>query len=483
MNDFDQINHNSDENNANRQDGSNEQSYNYTGNQIIQDSVYSQQSDNTAYQPNYTDRYSQQQYTYQSPRSDYSQSGYNYNYNTYQSGQQTYSAPETNSAQPSASSVAAKRRGASLGVVILCAFLAAVISSAASIGIMSTFVNKDKKGESVNTTQLETTIISSNLEMSTVEAVAKAVTPSVVCIEVEMEVQNNYGYFYGGYNSGTYSATSYGSGVVYSTDGYIITNYHVISGVYESSVKNAKIKVYLGNDRNDEVEAAIVGYNSAADLAVLKVEKTGLTAMKIGDSDKLVLGQTVVAIGNPGGIDFAGSVTSGIISGLDRELSVDSVTMTLIQTDAAINPGNSGGALVDATGHLVGIPNVKITADGYEGMGFCIPVNTAVEICNDIIENGMDEDRTDGTPYLGIEMNTGFSGGAYVARVTDGGPAAEGGIKSGDVIISFGDAEIKSHTDLIDALEKYKPGDRVKVGIYRNGNIGSVTVTLGSNGN
>ncbi|MBQ2420148.1 MAG: trypsin-like peptidase domain-containing protein, partial [Clostridia bacterium] len=218
------------------------------------------------------------------------------------------------------------------------------------------------------------------------------------------------------------------------------------------------------------------------DLAVLKIEKSGLTAAKIGDSSKLVLGQTVVAIGNPGGIEFAGSVTSGIISGLDRKLSVDSVTMTLIQTDAAINPGNSGGALVDASGCLVGVPNVKISADGYEGMGFCIPVNTAVEICNDIIKNGMNSESNK-TPYLGVEINNSFTGGAYVARVTEGGPAEDAGIKSGDIIISFGNDQITGYNDLIKAINSRKPGDTVAVGIYRNGSKGSVTVTLGSNGN
>ena len=453
-----------------------EQSYNYTSNQIIQDSVYSDNTSTTNAPQNNTYQYSQQ-YTYQSQRPDYTRPNYNYNGGHNATQQTVYTAQSVTPAKKK------ERKPVSIATVIICMLLAAVISSIASISAVTAIV-ANKSGNNVGpTTTTETNIITQNLEMTTVEAVAKAVTPSVVCIEVEMQVKSVFGSFFGyGGNSQVTDSVSYGSGVVYSTDGYIITNYHVVSPIYESNVLSSKIKVYLANDNENAIEAKIIGYNSAADLAVLKIEKSGLTAAKIGDSSKLVLGQTVVAIGNPGGIEFAGSVTSGIISGLDRKLSVDSVTMTLIQTDAAINPGNSGGALVDASGCLVGVPNVKISADGYEGMGFCIPVNTAVEICNDIIKNGMNSESNK-TPYLGVEINNSFTGGAYVARVTEGGPAEDAGIKSGDIIISFGNDQITGYNDLIKAINSRKPGDTVAVGIYRNGSKGSVTVTLGSNGN
>ena len=250
----------------------------------------------------------------------------------------------------------------------------------------------------------------------------------------------------------------------------------------KANTVGSKVEVYLNEDSENGITASIVGYNSAADLAVLKIEKSGLPAIKIGDSSKLVIGQTVIAIGNPGGIEFAGSVTSGIISGLDRKLSVDSVTMSLVQTDAAINPGNSGGALVDVQGQLIGVPNVKISADGYEGMGFCIPVNTVVEICNNIIENGMDGTPSDSAPYLGVEINSSFAGGAYVASVSEGGPAEKAGLKSGDIIISFDGTKITGYDDLVNAINSHKAGDTVNLGIYRNGKEGTVSVTLGSNG-
>lgn len=453
-----------------------EQSYNYTSNQIIQDSVYSDNNSADNAHQNNTYQYSQQ-YTYQSQRSDHTRPNNSYN-GGYTAPQQTVYTP-----QPVTAAKKKERKPVSIATVIICMILTAAISSIASISAVTAIVSNKNGGNNLgSTTTTETNIITQNLEMTTVEAVAKAVTPSVVCIEVEMQVKNVFGSFFGyGGNSQVSDSVSYGSGVIYSTDGYIITNYHVVSGIYESNVLNSKVKVYLADDNENAIEAKIIGYNSAADLAVLKIEKSGLTAAQIGDSSELVLGQTVVAIGNPGGIEFAGSVTSGIISGLDRKLSVDSVTMNLIQTDAAINPGNSGGALVDASGRLVGVPNVKISADGYEGMGFCIPVNTAVEICNDIIKNGMNSESNE-TPYLGVEINNNFTGGAYVARVTEGGPAEDAGIKSGDIIISFGNEQVSGYTDLINAINKCKPGDTVTVGIYRNGSKGSVTVTLGSNG-
>ncbi len=475
MNEFDEFNR-TEPTEPEKSDASGEQSYNYKSNQIIQDSVYSDNSGSGNNQQSYNGQYSQQ-YTYQSQRPDYSRQSNSYNYSGYSSVQQP-----AYTAQPTPAAKKKERRPVSIGTVIVCMLLTAIISSAASIAAVSAIVSNKNSSPSGATTT-ETNIITQNLEMSTVEAVAKAVTPSVVCIEVTMQVQNSYNPFFGYGNSQTSESVGYGSGVIYSTDGYIITNYHVISGVYESNVVGAEIKVYLDSDSENGISATVVGYNSAADLAVLKIDKTGLTSVQFVDSDELVLGQTVVAIGNPGGIEFAGSVTSGIISGLDRELSVDSVTMTLIQTDAAINPGNSGGALVDAAGRLVGVPNVKISADGYEGMGFCIPVNTAVEICNNIIENGMNSNQSNETPYLGVEINNEFTGGAYVARVTEGGPAEEAGLKSGDIIISFGNVQITGYDDLVKAMSDYKPGDSVKLGIYRNGSKGSVTVTLGSNGN
>ena len=458
-------------------DNNGEQNYSYKSEQIIQDSDYSNQDNKNEQQP-------RQQYTYQSRQQQYNQSNYNgYGYGGYTGGYNYTHQTGQHTPQPSVSVKKKQPRSVSIGTVIVCMIITVFLSSIASVLIASSFKIKSNGTNSGNIAN-ETTIIQSTVEMSQVEAVATAVTPSVVCIEVTTKTQNNsYSPFFGNYGgSQVYEATSYGSGVIYSTDGYIITNYHVISGVYSSNTVGSKVEVYLNEDSENGITASIVGYNSAADLAVLKIEKSGLPAIKIGDSSKLVIGQTVIAIGNPGGIEFAGSVTSGIISGLDRKLSVDSVTMSLVQTDAAINPGNSGGALVDVQGQLIGVPNVKISADGYEGMGFCIPVNTVVEICNNIIENGMDGTPSDSAPYLGVEINSSFAGGAYVASVSEGGPAEKAGLKSGDIIISFDGTKITGYDDLVNAINSHKAGDTVNLGIYRNGKEGTVSVTLGSNG-
>ena len=458
-------------------DNNGEQNYSYKSEQIIQDSDYSNQDNKNEQQP-------RQQYTYQSRQQQYNQPNYNgYGYGGYTGGYNYTHQTGQHTPQPSVSVKKKQPRSVSIGTVIVCMIITVFLSSIASVLIASSFKIKSNGTNSGNIAN-ETTIIQSTVEMSQVEAVATAVTPSVVCIEVTTKTQNNsYSPFFGNYGgSQVYEATSYGSGVIYSTDGYIITNYHVISGVYSSNTVGSKVEVYLNEDSENGITASIVGYNSAADLAVLKIEKSGLPAIKIGDSSKLVIGQTVIAIGNPGGIEFAGSVTSGIISGLDRKLSVDSVTMSLVQTDAAINPGNSGGALVDVQGQLIGVPNVKISADGYEGMGFCIPVNTVVEICNNIIENGMDGTPSDSAPYLGVEINSSFAGGAYVASVSEGGPAEKAGLKSGDIIISFDGTKITGYDDLVNAINSHKAGDTVNLGIYRNGKEGTVSVTLGSNG-
>ena len=458
-------------------DNNGEQNYSYKSEQIIQDSDYSNQDNKNEQQP-------RQQYTYQSRQQQYNQPNYNgYGYGGYTGGYNYTHQTGQHTPQPSVSVKKKQPRSVSIGTVIVCMIITVFLSSIASVLIASSFKIKSNGTNSGNIAN-ETTIIQSTVEMSQVEAVATAVTPSVVCIEVTTKTQNNsYSPFFGNYGgSQVYEATSYGSGVIYSTDGYIITNYHVISGVYSSNTVGSKVEVYLNEDSENGITASIVGYNSAADLAVLKIEKSGLPAIKIGESSKLVIGQTVIAIGNPGGIEFAGSVTSGIISGLDRKLSVDSVTMSLVQTDAAINPGNSGGALVDVQGQLIGVPNVKISADGYEGMGFCIPVNTVVEICNNIIENGMDGTPSDSAPYLGVEINSSFAGGAYVASVSEGGPAEKAGLKSGDIIISFDGTKITGYDDLVNAINSHKAGDTVNLGIYRNGKEGTVSVTLGSNG-
>lgn len=321
-------------------------------------------------------------------------------------------------------------------------------------------------------------------------AVAAKVLPSVVGIQVKV---TSTSYWYGTTTSG-----SEGSGVILSDDGYIVTNYHVISSMLTSageSNPNAELSVFLYTDPDTAIKGSVVGYDQGADLAVIKIEKTGLTAIELGDSDKINVGDTAIAIGNPGGLQFLGSVSQGIISGLNRSIQIDTTykSLKLIQTDAAINPGNSGGALTDISGKLIGINSAKIAVDNFEGMGFAIPVNDVVRICTDIIKNGNVK-----AAYLGIELNTqysstyleqlGYPGGLLVKSVISGSPAEKAGLEADDIIVSFNGSAVKTADELAALKNECSSGDKVVIRIYRltssrfgrwTGEYYNVEVTLG----
>lgn len=314
---------------------------------------------------------------------------------------------------------------------------------------------------------------------SAIEAVAKKVTPSVVGIRTTAAVQNFFG--------GSSEESGEGSGVIYSSDGYIITNYHVIESA--AGRDDASIDVFFSADAETAVKANVVGYNISYDLAVIKVEKTGLTAIEIADVSKLAVGQYVAAIGSPGGLEYMGSVSYGIISGLDRTISSPTSTDTvvsLIQTDAAINPGNSGGALVNTNGQLVGINSSKIVSESFEGMGFAIPADTVKDICDKIISKENNPD-----PYIGITLSQtwtaqllkshGYPVGAVVNSVVEGGPSYQAGIRSGDIITVFDGNEVEDFKELAEVISKCTPGESVTVKIYRSGRYYSTSIKIGSN--
>ena len=262
-----------------------------------------------------------------------------------------------------------------------------------------------------------------------------------------------------------------GSGVIISSDGYIVTNNHVIQGADSVSV------VMQGGET---VPAKVIGADSQTDLAVLKIDKSGLTTMKLGDSDAVQVGQSVVAIGNPLGTDLAGTVTSGIISAKDRELLIDDVRFKLLQTDAAINPGNSGGALVNSNGELIGINSLKSTSAGTdeygnpisaEGIGFAIPINDARPIIEELITHGYVE-----RPMMGIsgsaitQEQASYNNVPLGLRVLDlspNGPAAKAGVQAEDIITEIDGAKVTGFTDLRDAIDKHKVGDTVTLKVYR----------------
>ena len=280
-------------------------------------------------------------------------------------------------------------------------------------------------------------------------------------------------------SSMTSSGTSSGTGIIMSPDGYVITNHHVISGALVISV--------LTND-NREFEAALVGSDEMSDLAVLKIDARGLQAAEFGDSSKLRVGDSVVAIGDPLGVQLRGTMTNGIISAINRDLTVGDRTMTLIQTNAALNNGNSGGPLINCYGQVIGINTVKMssyyTASAtVEGLGFAIPISVAKPIIDELIENGY----VAGRPAIGISGDSlptyyrayyRLPDGVYVTSVNDGSDAKAKGIREGDIVTAINGEVISSIDDLNTIKNQYAAGDEVTLTIYRSGTYYEVTVTL-----
>jgi serine protease Do len=319
---------------------------------------------------------------------------------------------------------------------------------------------------------------------SPVSAIAEKVGPSVVGVKVTTASQQSNFFF------SSEESTSEGSGIIISEDGYILTNNHVVEGALTSGTNDfaqgAKIEVILPDEQDKSYTATLVGRDSSSDMAVLKIEATGLPKAELGDSDDLKTGELAVAIGNPGGLDYMGSVTAGIISGLNRTLETeDGKELNLIQTDAAINPGNSGGALCNSSGQVIGINTVKIAATGYEGLGFAIPINSAKQIAQDLI----DYKYVKGRPLLGLSIDQRFTSdvaasnnvpaGLLVADVTTYGPAEKAGIQVNDIITEFDGKAVTTFSDLDAQKDTHKPGDNVVVEVYRDGKTLALTVTLG----
>ena len=336
----------------------------------------------------------------------------------------------------------------------------------------------------------------SNEDSLTIPEIAKKCGTSVVAIETETKVvyntyDNNYynpfggmfGYGYGhGYGNrggrgGTqeYTQTAAGSGIIISEDGYVLTNNHVISGA-------DKITVYVNSGDGSEeqsYEATLVGSSESNDIAVLKIDATGLNAAAFGDSDQIEVGELAVAIGNPMG-QVHGSVTAGIISAVEQELTIDDVTINAIQTDAAINPGNSGGALFDSYGNVIGIVYAKSSSVSIEGIGYAIPVNNIKDLVAQMINDPDSvKDQTKGSQImLGItirditeDMSKQYSMpvGVYITEVSSMSAAERAGLQKGDIITEFAGETVTSADDLNAIKAKQTSGDTVSVKIDRNG--------------
>ena len=305
-------------------------------------------------------------------------------------------------------------------------------------------------------------------DSSTIKSVVDQCANSVVEIQTE-SVTNGSNPFQ------QYVSSGAGSGVILTQDGYIVTNHHVIEDANSITVRTRS---------GDEYNASLVGSDEQSDLAVLKIDATGLTPAVLGDSTTLEVGDLAIAIGNPLG-ELGGSVTSGIISALDREMTIDGQTMTLLQTDAAVNPGNSGGGLFNANGDLIGIVNAKSSGENVEGIGFAIPISTATGIIDELIANGEVTSR----PTLGVslynvedEMTASQLGvdstGVYIVQIVDGGAADNAGLRSGDRIVSVDGSEVSSASDVRAALNKHKIGESISITVERNGQTQDFDVAL-----
>ena len=287
------------------------------------------------------------------------------------------------------------------------------------------------------------------------------------------------------FGNGQSTATASGSGIIISENGYILTNNHVIdsssaNSFYELSSAN-KVTVTLYNS-DKKYEGKIVGQDSQTDLAVVKIEASGLTAAEFADSDSIKVGEFAMAVGNPLGL--GSSTTTGIISAINRKITdSDGKTYSLIQTDAAINSGNSGGALVNSEGKVIGVNTMKVSSTGVEGMGFAIPINSTVDITDQLIQYNKVK-----RPYIGISgidldeqtaKQNNLVIGVYVKSIDDFSAAEKAGIKPGDVIIEAEGKSIKTMDELNEIKNKHSIGDELKLVVNRDGKKVDVTVTLG----
>lgn len=312
---------------------------------------------------------------------------------------------------------------------------------------------------------------------------ANKVLPSIVGINVEYNVNSLISMF--GRQTQTSTAEASGSGIIISDDGYILTNNHIVAtssseSYYEVS-EATKITVTLFNDET-KYEAKIIGTDEQTDLAVIKIEKSGLSKAEFADSDNIKVGEFAMAVGNPLGMQS--SITCGVISAVNREVTdSDGKKFTLIQTDAAINSGNSGGALVNNEGKVVGINTLKLSGTGIEGMGFAIPINATTDITSQLIQYSKVK-----RPYIGISgmdltENTAKANklvvGIYVKAVDDFSAGEKAGIKIGDVIIEADGKKITKMDELNEIKNSHQIGDEMKIKINRNGQEKDLTITLG----
>ena len=330
-------------------------------------------------------------------------------------------------------------------------------------------------GDSDDVTELVQYSVKNDVEIKEVQVdgteldvpqIAEAVGPSVVGIVVKQSFGNDIF---------SRQETANGSGFIISEDGYIVTNSHVIEGASE-------LYVVLSNGEN--YTAKVVGMDTKTDIAVIKIDVQNLPKAELGKSSDLKVGELAVAIGNPLGLEFQGSVTAGVISALDRSMEIDGRQYNLVQTDAAINPGNSGGPLVNKYGYVVGINTVKISSSKTEGMGFAIPMDYALPIIEELMEKGY----VSGRPEIGIEiinitdtmaMQYNLPVGVYILNVIPGSAAEKAGLKQEDVIVKADGESVTTAEMLNDVKDNHRVGEKMELTVIRGGKTMEITVVLG----
>ena len=389
-----------------------------------------------------------------------------------------------------------KKNNFNFGKSIILPFLSGILGCSVVIGtcfgvpgIKEKLVGKTTsiQTSTPSTSGTTTNLISLSNFSNTAVFAANKILPSIVGIEVNYNVTTNSFFGFGSPQTATAQAT--GSGIIISEDGYIVTNNHVVDtsstssySYYELS-KATSIKVKLNSETYGDdatFDATVVGQDSQTDLAVLKIEKDGLTAAEFADSDQAVVGEFVMAVGSPLGLDT--TVTQGIISAVNRQVESDGVVYTCIQTDAAINSGNSGGALVNSDGQVIGINTLKLSGSGVEGIGFAIPINSTLDVIDQLIDH-----KKVLRPYIGItginideelSKQENLEIGVYVKSVEDFSPAEKAGVKPGDVIIKADGKDVEDMDDLNEVKNSHQIGETMTLVVTRNGEERELTVTL-----
>lgn len=385
----------------------------------------------------------------------------------------------------------AKKKGVSKILKnILCIVLVAAISASATAGSLwyydtyyrttggtgGDIIINQVKHEGVNTSKDDNSAEQTTGGL-TVPQIYEQTATSTVLFTCKTAIKNQSlypGFNYGGQQQQPQYNISYGSGIIMSENGYIITNAHVVDGTSEILVT-----LYNGKDYT----ATLVGSDASSDIAVVKIDATGLPAAKFGDSSTMKVGDSAYVVGNPLGSELAFTLTAGFVSSLDREITIEDTLMCLMQIDAAVNPGNSGGSLADSNGLIVGVINAKIAEETVEGIGFAIPINTALKVASELIKNGKVVSR----PVLGITINTVTKEAAMmynteasvtVTEIQSGSCAEKYGLKVGDKITHFNGVAISSGGELNFEKEKYSVGDTVTMTVIRDGKTVELTLVL-----